>query len=183
MLKECKSCAFAFFLVPILCVRRNHVPAINDQLKQMRDLMKIYDDIFSWDGWGGLLKLASGKCRLKMFDLKKGKAESIDYLKPIIVIITDVPESKMSIKSCSSHIATKLTEKFNIDPTRMLFIEYYPPVTYGDKGQYHIAEKYEVVEFQWHEGRAISPKWRPLKPPMLNVVKDLLKPGQRSVQK
>jgi hypothetical protein len=34
--------------------------------------MKIYDDIFMWDGWGGLLKLASGKCRVKIFDLKKG---------------------------------------------------------------------------------------------------------------
>ncbi len=141
--------------------------------------MKIYDDIFAWDGWGGLLKLASGKCWLKIFDLKKGKPESIDFLKPIIVVVTDVPDSKMSIKSCSGHIATRLVEKFGIDPARMLFIEYYSPVTYGDKDQYQIAEKYEQIEFQWQEKRAVSPKSRPLNPPMLHLVKELLKPGQK----
>ncbi len=141
--------------------------------------MKIYDDIFVWDGWGGLLKLASGKCRVKIFDLKKGNPDAVAFLKPIIVVISDVPDSKMSIKSCSSHIATRLTQKFSIDPSRMLFIEYYPSINYGDKHQYHIPEKYELVEFQWHEDRAIAPKWRILKPPMLDVVKDLLKPGQQ----
>jgi hypothetical protein len=141
--------------------------------------MKIYDDIFVWDGWGGLLKLASGKCRVKIFDLKKGESDSVAYLKPIIVVISDVPDSKMSIKSCSSHIATRLTQKFSIDHSRMLFVEYYPSINYGDKNQYHIPEKYELVEFKWQEDRAISPKWRLLKPPMLDVVKDLLKPGQK----
>jgi hypothetical protein len=140
--------------------------------------MKIYDDIFMWDGWGGLLKLASGKCRVKIFDLKKGTPDAIAFLKPIIVVISDVPDSKMSIKSCSSHIATRLIEKFSIDPSRMLFVEYYPSIEYGDKNQYHIPEKYELVEFKWHEDRAIAPKWRILKPPMLDVVKDLLKPGK-----
>lgn len=141
--------------------------------------MKIYDDIFVWDGWGGLLKLASGKCRVKIFDLKKGESGAVAFLKPIIVVISDVPDSKMTIKSCSSHIATRLTQKFNIDPSRMLFVEYYPSIDYGDKKQHHIPEKYELVEFQWHEDKAIAPKWRPLNPPMLNIVKDLLKPGQK----
>ena len=141
--------------------------------------MKIYDDIFVWDGWGGLLKLASGKCRVKIFDLKKGESDAVAFLKPIIVVISDVPDSKMSIKSCSSHIATRLTQKFNIDPSRMLFVEYYPSIDYGEKNQYHISEKYELVEFKWQEDRALAPKWRILKPPMLDVVKNLLKPGQK----
>jgi hypothetical protein len=128
--------------------------------------MKIYDDIFVWDGWGGLLKLASGKCRVKIFDLKKGESDAVAFLKPIIVVISDVPDSKMSIKSCSSHIATRLTQKFSIDPSRMLFVEYYPSINYGDKSQYHIPEKYELVEFQWHEDRAISPQMAYFKGPL-----------------
>ena len=103
--------------------------------------MKLYDDIFVWDGWGGLLKLASGKCRLKIFDLKKENTNSVAVLRPIIVIVSDVPESKMTIKSCSSHIATKITEKFNIDPSRMLFVEYYPAIVYGNQNQYVIDRK------------------------------------------
>jgi hypothetical protein len=30
------------------------------------------------------------------------------------------------------------------------------------------------VEFTWHEGRAIEPKWRTLKPPLLDVIKDMV---------
>ena len=139
--------------------------------------MKLYDDIFVWDGWGGLLKLASGKCRLKIFDLKKGNTNSVAVLRPIIVIISDVPDSKMTIKSCSSHIATKITEKFNIDPSRMLFVEYYPAIVYGNQNEYVIPEKYEAVEFEWRGDKAINPKSRVLKPPMLDMVKDLSKPA------
>ena len=137
--------------------------------------MKIYDDIFHWDGWGGPLKLASGKCRLRIFDLKKGSDKSLAFLRPIIVVISDVPDSKMSIKSCSGHIATQVIEKFSIDPNRMLFIEYYPKITYGNKNQYVILEKYEAVDFKWLDNKAIEPKWRPLKPPILDAIKELMK--------
>ncbi len=137
--------------------------------------MKIYDSIFQWDGWGGPLKLASGKCRLRIFDLKKGTNENLAFLRPIIVIISDVPDSKMSIKSCSAHIATQVTQKFSIEPNRMLFIEYYPKITYGDTNQYTIMEKYEAVEFKWYNDKAIEPKWRSLKPPILDAIKKLMK--------
>ena len=39
--------------------------------------MLIYDDIYSWEGWGGMLRLASGKCRLRIFDLKKGNEKRL----------------------------------------------------------------------------------------------------------
>ena len=139
--------------------------------------MIIYDDIFSWEGWGGLLKLASGRCHLKIFDLTKGSDSTVAVLRNIVVVASDIPGSKMTIKSCSGHIATKITEKFNIDPSRMLFVEYYPDVVYGNQNQYVIPEKYESIEFEWHGERAINPKSRLLKPPMLDVVKDLLNPG------
>jgi len=137
--------------------------------------MLTYDNVYSWDGWGGKLRLGNGKCRLRIFDLRKDQtARGVSFLKPIIVVITDVPESKMTIRSCTSHIATCVTNDFNIDPSRMLWIEYYPQTTYGQQGERVIPERLEAVEFEWLEDKAIKPKWRPLKPPLLDAVKQLI---------
>ncbi len=136
--------------------------------------MLIYDDIYSWEGWGGALRLASGKCRLRIFDLKdKGRA-GLAHLRPIIVIASDVSDSRMSVRSCCGHIATCITSEFNIKPHRMMFIEYYPRTVYGEKREHTIEEKYDVVEFNWLQEKAIEPKWRTLKPPLLDVIKALV---------
>jgi len=136
--------------------------------------MLIYDDTYHWEGWGGRLRLGSGKCRLRIFDLKKEDRRNLTYLRPILVVAADVSGSKMSIRSCASHIATKAVEDFNIDPSRMLWIEYYPGTTYGMKKEHRMPETYELVEFTWVEDKAIEPKWRPLKPPLLDRVKALI---------
>ena len=136
--------------------------------------MLIYDDIYSWEGWGGMLRLASGKCRLRIFDLKKGNEKGLAHLRPIIVIAADVPESRMSVRSCCGHIATSIVGEFNIKPHRMLFIEYYPETVYGEHGEHVIAEKYDAVDFNWHEEKAIDPRWRTLKSPLLEVIKELM---------
>jgi len=80
----------------------------------------------------------------------------------------------MSVRSCTGHIASNVTRQFNIEPHRMLYIEYYPATVYGDRQQHVIPEKYDVVDFTWHEGRAIEPKWRTLKPPLLAVIKEIV---------
>jgi hypothetical protein len=136
--------------------------------------MLIYDDIFSWEGWGGELRLASGECRLRIFDLEKGLAEGLAHLRPIVVIVSDVSESRMSVRSCTGHIATRVTKQFHIEPHRMLYIEYYPQTAYGDQKQHIIPEKYDAVDFKWHDGRAIEPRWRNLKPPLLDVIKEIV---------
>ena len=137
--------------------------------------MLTYDNVYSWDGWGGKLRLGNGKCRLRIFDLRKDEtAKGVSFLKPIIVVITDVPESKMTIRSCTSHIATCVTNDFNIDPSRMLWIEYYPQTNYGQEGERVIPERIEAVEFEWRKDNAIRPKWRPLQPPLLETVKNLI---------
>ena len=136
--------------------------------------MLIHDDLFSWEGWGGELKLASGRCRLLIFDLRKGDIKGLSHLRPVIVIVSDVPESGMSIKSCAGHLATKVVETFHIDSARMLFVEYYPAVTYGEDGKNTIPERYEAVEFTWIENKAIQPKWRTLKAPLLEIVRELM---------
>ena len=137
--------------------------------------MLIYDDIYSWEGWGGALRLASGKCRLRIFDLKDNGTNSLAHLRPIIVIASDVPESRMSVRSCCGHIATSVTKEFNIQPHRMMFIEYYPQSEYGENREHIIEEKYDLVEFTWLDEGAIEPKWRTLKPPLLDAITDLVK--------
>jgi hypothetical protein len=141
--------------------------------------MLIYDEIYSWEGFGGVLRLASGKCRLRIFDLKKGDRQGLAHLRPIIIIASDVAGSRMSVRSCCGHIATGVAREFNIKPDRMMFIEYYPRTTYGEQQDRVIEEKYDLVDFKWHEDKAIQPRWRALKPPMLDVVKNLLETSKK----
>ena len=136
--------------------------------------MLLYDDIYAWEGWGGPLQLASGKCRLRIFDLSKGDSKQLAHLKPMVVIVSDVAGSPMSVRSCAGHIATKVTAQFHIDPNRMLYMEYYPPSVYGEHDEHVIAEKYDVVDFTWNKGKAMHPRWRPLKPPLLDVIREMV---------
>lgn len=136
--------------------------------------MLIYDDIFSWEGWGGALRLGRGKCRLRIFDLQKTSGKTV-FLRPLIVVVTDVPESKTSIRNFSSHIATSVTREFDLDPRRVLWVEYYPAVIYGAEGEKIIPERYDAVEFTWQKGRALNPVWRALQASLLDLVKSLLK--------
>ena len=144
--------------------------------------MLIYDDIYSWEGFGGKLRLASGKCRLRIFDLKKGDQKGLAHLRPIIIIASDVADSQMSVRSCCGHIATGVARDFNFKPDRMLFVEYYPRTVYGEQQNHVIAEKYDAVDFSWHEGKAIEPKWRALKPPLLDVVRELVGSSKLKVE-
>ena len=98
--------------------------------------MLIHDDTFEWNGWGGEFRLGSGRCRLRIFDLRKNSDPGVSFMKPIIVVASDLPAKKlgsMSVKSCNSHIATLVSSQFNIDAQRMRFVEYYPKQTYGEK--------------------------------------------------
>jgi hypothetical protein len=38
-----------------------------------------------------------------------------------------------------------------------------------------IAEKYDVVDFTWNKGKAMHPRWRPLKTPLLDVIREMVK--------
>lgn len=136
--------------------------------------MIIYDDIYEWEGWGGRMKLGSGKCRLRIFDLRKSGRKGVSLLHPFIAIASDVPDSKMSIRSCISHIATCVAREFSIDPHRTVWVEYYPAKTYGTAGQHAIPEKFERVDLTWNDDLAMHPGWRPLKPEMHDLVKELV---------
>ena len=137
--------------------------------------MLIHDDIFDWEGFGGKLRIGAGKCRLRIFDLQQNDQKGLAHLKPYIVIVSDVPESRMSVKSCISHIATSVARAFGLDPQRILFVEYYSEVHYGQEGENYIPERYDAVDFEWHGQKALHPRWRDLKPPLIDTIKELMR--------
>ena len=80
----------------------------------------------------------------------------------------------MSVKSCISHIATSVAKVFKIDHQRMLFVEYYSEVHYGQEGENYIPERYDAVDFEWHGDKALHPRWRELKSPLIDTIKELM---------
>jgi hypothetical protein len=136
--------------------------------------MVIHDDTYTWEGFGGKLRLGNGRCRLRIFDLKQNADKGLAHLRPIIVVISDLPEGSVSIRSCTSHIATNVIREFNLNPQRILFIEYYPQSTYGPGKNLKIPERIEAVEFNWIDGNALKPQWRPLSPKLKDLVKSLI---------
>lgn len=134
--------------------------------------MLIYDDIFHWEGFGGKLRLASGKCLLKIFDLSSGPTGGVVHLKPIVVVATDLADSKMTVRSCCSHIATTVARQFNISPQRMQLVEHYPETFYGEKNRQRIPQKFDAVELVWEKDVALHPKWRPVEGRLLAFLKE-----------
>ena len=145
--------------------------------------MLIHNDIYVWKGFGGLLELAAGQCRLRIFDLSRGKAprrDKVMLMKSIVVVVSDLPGhdahmKAVSVRSCTSHIATCVVRDFNIQPQRMLYVEYYPESTYGDQNQHHIPTRLDGVDFQWHDTKALHPRWRPLQAPLFDEVMALIR--------
>ena len=137
--------------------------------------MLIHDDIFSWKGFGGVYQLAAGQCRLRIFDLSQGDHRKVTHLKPMVVVLSDLPHGgpglrSVSVRSCASHIATSVAHRFNIAPQRMTYVEYYPASCYGEHNEHMIPAKIDAVEFTWFDDKAMHPKWRPLASPLLETV-------------
>jgi hypothetical protein len=149
------------------------------------DVRVVFNDVFAWDGWGGKFNLAAGKCRLCLFDLSGAADASLTLLKPFIAIATDLRTNgsnlkKVTVRSCCTHIATTLAQRFDIEPARMLFIEYYPRTSYGRNKEHTIAERFDLVDMVWQDEKALLPKWRPLEGPLLDTARSLLRIARES---
>jgi hypothetical protein len=146
--------------------------------------MLIYDGIYSWEGWGGKLNLGSGRCRMKIFDLDRerggSRKRSVAHMKPIVVVVSDMPRepswtpNQMTVKSCASHIATKVVREFNIDPERMLWVEHYEATPPEEDVLYPCEERFDEALFTWREEGALQKGWKPLSPPLRALVQKLL---------
>ena len=129
--------------------------------------MVVFDDIFEWEGWGGHLKLAKGRCHLRIYDLNRIEDTEVLHLRPMVVVASDLPRKGMqkgeiSVRSAAGHIATVVCRKFQIDPHRMQFVEFTPRETYGKHNEYVIEAGYDAVEFTWQDGLALFPRIKPL---------------------
>lgn len=136
--------------------------------------MMIYDDIYHWEGLSKTFGLAVGKIRLRIFNLEDEAADKVVHLRPIIVVVSDVPGESLTVKGWAGPLAGFIAKEFAINRHRMLWIEYYPAVSYGLRTAKYIPETFEVVEFAWRDGTAVHPQWRPLKPPLLEIVRELV---------
>lgn len=142
--------------------------------------MKIFDDIFNWEGYGGKFNLAAGRCRLRLFDLSAVSSAGVSQLKPVIAVVSDLPGDDqaamktVSVRACISHVATLIVQRFKLDRHRMVLIEYYPRQAYGRHGEKVVPAKYDRVELQWHGDKALFPGWQPLQPPLLDTVRALI---------
>jgi hypothetical protein len=137
--------------------------------------MLIFSDIFAWDGWGGPLRLVSGKCRLWIYDLTQASGSQPIPMKSILLVAEDVPDSPMSVKSCAGHVATLVAEKFEISPHRLRFIAYYPSSVYGAQNEKVIPERIEEAELEWLQEKAMQPKkWHAVDSQAQALVRDLV---------
>jgi hypothetical protein len=142
--------------------------------------VKIFDDVFAWEGYGGKFNLAAGRCRLRLFDLSDDKTAKVAQLKPIIAVVSDLPGDNLaalkmvSVRASISHVATTIVHRFKLDPVRMVLIEYYPRETYGMRAEKIIPAKFDRVDLKWHGDKALFPSWRPVKPPLLELVRTLI---------
>ena len=67
-----------------------------------------------------------------------------------------------------------VSQEFDVAPSRMQFVEYYPRKTYGRDGKNFIPEIFEAVDFSWIDNLAMHPKLRPPAPPLLKRLLALL---------
>lgn len=125
-------------------------------------MLLVHDDIFEWEGFGGKLQLGSGRCRLRIFDRNKGEAGKLTHLRPLVVVVTDVAGGALSVRSCAGHIATSIVRRFGFAPHRIQYVEYSPTGSYGSDVRHVIPARYEAVDFEWVEGKALRPAWHPL---------------------
>lgn len=141
--------------------------------------MLVHDDIYAWKGFGGALDLASGQCRLRIFDLSGEESGNVKFIKYLVVVVSDLPGHEanlknVSVRSCTSHIATCVVRDFGLDFHRMVYLEYQPARRYGDKNQHRIPAQFDLVDFEWHDEKAMHPRWRKLTSPLLDTVIDLI---------
>lgn len=136
--------------------------------------MRVHDGIYEWEGFGGKLRLASGRCRLRIFDLASASARGPAPLYSALVVVSDVAGSPISVRSCAGHVATAVARDFTLDPHRMLFVEYTPKSRYGEHGERVIPERYAAADFTWTPGGAIQPRWRLLQPPLLDAIRRIV---------
>lgn len=89
------------------------------------------------------------QCYLQIFDAKHGQQ---------IVIVSDMGcETGWFFPYKIEQLANKIVQKFQLERDRLIWIEHCPADTSRPK-----CSGFSQVSFQWHEGKAANPQWRPI---------------------
>lgn len=75
-----------------------------------------------------------------------------------LVIVTELASNEgTSITSCAEHLAEQITQKYNIDPKNLVWIEHFGVQSYSDHWMYQIynegKERFDLVTFDILEGK------------------------------
>ncbi len=90
-----------------------------------------------------------GYCRLRIYTRRGGH----------VVVLSEVANNPgQSVTAGSDIIATRLVERYQLNPESTLWIEHWP-ADYKAKGS---EDAYAAVNYRWVNGTAISPRWRRL---------------------
>jgi hypothetical protein len=136
--------------------------------------MLVYEGIYRWEGSAAGCGSRAAAAGCGSTTSPGGHRRRWPFLRPILVLVADVPESPLSVRSCAGHLATSIARDFAIAPSRMLYVEHVPESRYGREGEHVIPEEFVAVDFTWTEGGAMHPRWRTLQGPLLEAVRDLL---------
>lgn len=136
----------------------------------------VCDDILEWPGFGlpADFRRAPGwisRCRLRVLDMLPGQPDGVAPSPRWIVVVSDIgAQSGTSITNAAENLIRIVCKKFQIDRSRLLWIEHYP---HG--GSYR--ERMDVVSL---EGK--RPRWRVIREEELDLIRPYL-PEVENVRK
>lgn len=82
----------------------------------------------------------------------------------VIAIVTEVDNNPgASITNAAENVATEIVKKFDLDPKHLIYIEHYRHGRWGGCEYGHgLRSSWDHVTFDWNNGRASHPQWKPL---------------------
>ena len=142
--------------------------------------MIIYNGKYNWSGKKKKtfrpITWWPGSYLLTIIDTSKGRP-GVYSIKPVIVLLSDTGEG-YSARNHFQNLAKSVCRDFNLDISKVLWIEYHSPPSTG-------AEHMEVAMLKplTRIGREIiySVKWRPVRPNEMEELKNFLGTGMKQL--
>jgi hypothetical protein len=119
-----------------------------------------------------LKKYIPPRCRVRIYELI---GDHPDTEKTRVVVYSEPSRDPqkyqgLSVTNGAEHIATALWEQLDVHPDRTVYVEHYPderPAVirespYASKSRLDGAESFDLVTFEWTNGKASRPNWKPV---------------------
>ena len=144
----------------------------------------LYNGPFEWENDAPGIHHQRWQCHLHVFNLDQVPDLDFKMTRPMAVVATAIKEhdqpGNKSIRSFAHQILTKACEDFQLDPARVMFVEYVAPREFGRKESRQLPARLFAGDFRWHNGRAMYPHWQELENPLKTTIQQLLDQGGKS---